>query len=65
MLIIFAQWTSEGERQQEREVREKEGEGERGSGSGRQTDIQAGGDWNLLSRARLTVAIVVVAADHC
>lgn len=27
MLIIFAQWASEGERQQEREVREKEGEG--------------------------------------
>lgn len=40
-------------------------EGGRGSGSGRQTDSQAGGDCNLLSRARLTVAIVVVAADHC
>lgn len=47
-------------------MREKEGEAERGSGSGRQTDTQAGGDCNLLSRARLTVAIVVVAAaDHC
>lgn len=36
-------------------------------GSGRQTDTQAGGYCNLLSRARLTVAIVVaaVAADHC
>lgn len=44
-------------------MREKEGEGERGSG--RQTDTQAGGYCNLLSRARLTVALVVVAADHC
>lgn len=42
----------------------KENKVNREGGSGRQTDRQAGGYCNLLSRALLTAATVVV-ADHC